>query len=75
MGAGRQYSRTKAKELFSLENLASRMEGKVWNADWAQYPVDEIPDAYKPIEAVMKALKDLVEVEHTLTQIFNYKGQ
>lgn len=74
-GAGRQYSRTKAKELFSPEILAARMEGKVWNADRAQYLVDEIPDAYKPIEAVMEAQKDLVEVVHTLTQIFNYKGQ
>ena len=36
--------------------------------------VDEHPDAYKNIDTVMADQADLVEIEHTLTQIFNYKG-
>jgi tRNA-splicing ligase RtcB (3'-phosphate/5'-hydroxy nucleic acid ligase) len=73
-GAGRRHSRTRTKQLFDSEALASRMEGKVWNSDRASNLVDEIPDAYKSIESVMAAQRDLVEVVHKLSQIFNYKG-
>lgn len=36
--------------------------------------VDEIPGAYKPIDQVMADAADLVEVQHTLHQILNVKG-
>jgi RNA-splicing ligase RtcB len=55
-------------------DLAARMVGRTWNADRASALVDEIPDAYKDIDAVMDAQRDLVEIEHTLHQVFNYKG-
>lgn len=73
-GAGRVMSRKKAKDLFDGGDLSARMEGVVWNSNRAKDLVDEIPDAYKDIDAVMESQKDLVQVEHTLKQIFNYKG-
>jgi tRNA-splicing ligase RtcB (3'-phosphate/5'-hydroxy nucleic acid ligase) len=73
-GAGRVYSRSKAKQNYSEADLIARMGDRVWNGDRARSLVDEIPDAYKQIEDVMEAQKDLVEVTHTLNQIFNYKG-
>ena len=36
--------------------------------------IDEIPMAYKDIDAVMAAQKDLVEVVHTLKQVVCVKG-
>jgi tRNA-splicing ligase RtcB len=36
--------------------------------------IDEIPSAYKPIEDVMKAQSDLVEVVYTLSQVVCVKG-
>ena len=36
--------------------------------------VDESPAAYKPIEAVMAAQSDLVEIVHTLRQVVCIKG-
>ena len=36
--------------------------------------LDEIPAAYKAIDQVMADQEDLVQVQHTLTQILNYKG-
>lgn len=36
--------------------------------------LDETPAAYKPIEAVMEAQRDLVEVLHTLRQVVCVKG-
>ena len=73
-GAGRRHSRTKAKKLWSAADLAEQMKGKVWLADRAGYLVDEIPSAYKDIDAVMADQADLVEVLHTLHQVLNYKG-
>lgn len=36
--------------------------------------IDETPAAYKDIDAVMEAQKDLVEVLHTLRQVLVVKG-
>jgi tRNA-splicing ligase RtcB len=36
--------------------------------------IDEIPQAYKDIDIVMRDAADLVEVRHTLRQILNVKG-
>lgn len=73
-GAGRRHSRTKAKQLFTADDLARQMDGKVWLAGRAQALVDEIPSAYKDIDQVMADQTDLVDVLHTLHQILNYKG-
>jgi tRNA-splicing ligase RtcB len=67
-------SRGRAKELFTAENLAEQMAGKVWLADRPDALVDEIPSAYKDVEQVMRDQEDLVEVLHVLHQIVNYKG-
>jgi len=73
-GAGRRHSRTQARKLFTANDLARSMEGKVWLADRARALVDEIPGAYKDIDQVMADQADLVEVQHTLQQLLNYKG-
>ncbi len=73
-GAGRRHSRTQAKKLFTGDDLAAQMAGKVWLADRAASLVDEIPSAYKDIDQVMADQADLVEVLHTLQQVLNYKG-
>jgi RNA-splicing ligase RtcB len=73
-GAGRRMSRGDARRAFTADDLAAWMAGKVWNADKAAALVDEIPDSYKDIDAVMAAQADLVAIEHTLRQVFNYKG-
>ncbi|MER5420180.1 RtcB family protein [Streptosporangium roseum] len=44
------------------------------NAGRAAELVDERPEAYKDIDAVMEDQKDLATVQHTLRQVFNYKG-
>lgn len=71
-GAGRKYSRTKAKELFTEQDLAKAMEGIEYRhgPQW----IDEIPGAYKDVEQVMEDAKDLVEVVTTLKQVLNVKG-
>ena len=73
-GAGRRHSRTQAKKLFASADLAAQMAGKVWLSKRADALVDEIPAAYKDIDQVMADQSDLVEVQHTLAQVLNYKG-
>lgn len=73
-GAGRRFSRTKARRELNPDAFEAAMRGKVWNQDKAGKLLDEAPDAYKNIDAVMKAQDDLVDVKHVLTQVFNYKG-
>jgi RNA-splicing ligase RtcB len=73
-GAGRRYSRRKAKSTFTTDDLATQMAGKTWLSGRANALLDEIPAAYKDIDQVMADQRDLVQVLHTLTQILNYKG-
>jgi len=73
-GAGRRYSRTRAKTLFTSADLVAQMAGKVWLAKRAEAVLDEIPTAYKDIDRVMADQADLVEIRHSLRQVLNYKG-
>ncbi|MGH8970896.1 MAG: RtcB family protein [Actinomycetes bacterium] len=71
-GAGRSYSRSKARKTFSREQLRESMRGIEYR-DSDSF-LDEIPAAYKDIDQVMADSVDLVEVRHTLRQIVNVKG-
>ena len=71
-GAGRTMSRTKAKKIFTIEDqirATAHVECRK-DAD----VIDEIPMAYKDIDQVMDAQRELVEVVHTLHQVVCVKG-
>jgi tRNA-splicing ligase RtcB len=71
-GAGRMYSRTAAKRTFSRADLDAAMTGIEWRHTDAF--LDEIPAAYKEIDQVMADASELVEIQHTLRQFVNVKG-
>ncbi|GAA1909271.1 RtcB family protein [Nocardioides lentus] len=71
-GAGREYSRSRARKTFTVDDLRTAM-GDIEYRDTDAF-VDEIPAAYKDIDQVMEDASDLVKVEHTLSQIVNVKG-
>jgi len=71
-GAGRVMSRTEAKRVVSLDEHVKALDGVECRKDAGV--LDETPSAYKPIEKVMEAQKDLVEVVHTLKQVVCVKG-
>ncbi len=71
-GAGRKMSRSAAKRAFTREDLAKQTAGVECRKD--QGVVDEIPGAYKSIEAVMKNQEDLVEVVAEIKQVVCVKG-
>jgi tRNA-splicing ligase RtcB (3'-phosphate/5'-hydroxy nucleic acid ligase) len=71
-GAGRLMSRTKAKKLFTVDDVVKQTEGIECRKD--NGVIDEIPAAYKPIEEVMQQQTDLVEIVATLKQVICVKG-
>ncbi len=71
-GAGRVMSRTQARKLISLEEHRQATQGVECRKD--NQVIDETPAAYKPIDAVMQAQADLVEIVHTLKQVVCVKG-
>jgi len=71
-GAGRVMSRTAAKKRFSLEEHRAATQGVECRKDAGV--IDETPAAYKDIDAVMHAQRDLVDIVHTLKQVVCVKG-
>jgi len=71
-GAGRVMSRTEAKRRFSVADQERATRGVECRKD--EGVIDEIPMAYKDIDAVMHAQRELVEVVHTLKQVVCVKG-
>jgi tRNA-splicing ligase RtcB (3'-phosphate/5'-hydroxy nucleic acid ligase) len=71
-GAGRAMSRNEARRRFTLADHAAATAGVECRKD--ADVLDETPGAYKPIDAVMRAQDDLVEVVHTLRQVVCVKG-
>jgi tRNA-splicing ligase RtcB (3'-phosphate/5'-hydroxy nucleic acid ligase) len=71
-GAGRRYSRTKARQLFTMADLERAMDGIEFRR--SHVLLDEIPSAYKDIDEVMEHARSLVEVRHVLKQFLNVKG-
>ena len=72
-GAGRAYSRSKARKTFTVEQLREAMAGIEYRDTEAF--LDEIPAAYKDVDVVMADAAELVEIRHTLRQIVNVKGE
>jgi tRNA-splicing ligase RtcB len=71
-GAGRVMSRSEAKRRFTLADHTEATKHVECRKD--ADVIDETPAAYKSIDAVMEAQKDLVEVVHTLRQVVCIKG-
>ncbi|MCL1872291.1 MAG: RtcB family protein [Promicromonosporaceae bacterium] len=71
-GAGRRMSRNAAKRTFTLDDLAAQTAGVECRKDGGV--LDEIPGAYKDLDAVIAAQSDLVEVVARLTTLLCVKG-
>ena len=71
-GAGRVMSRTRARQMISVDEHVKATAHVECRKD--EEVVDESPAAYKSIDAVMAAQRDLVEIVHTLRQVVCVKG-
>ena len=71
-GAGRAMSRNEARRRFTVADHVAATAGIECRKD--QEVIDETPMAYKSIDRVMEAQRDLVEIVHSLRQVVCVKG-
>jgi tRNA-splicing ligase RtcB (3'-phosphate/5'-hydroxy nucleic acid ligase) len=71
-GAGRVMSRTAAEKRFTVQDHIAATAGVECRKDPGV--IDETPGAYKDIDAVMRAQRDLVDIAYTLKQVLCVKG-
>ncbi|MBI3819562.1 MAG: RtcB family protein [Planctomycetes bacterium] len=71
-GAGRAMSRKEARRRFTVAEHEEATKGVECRKD--EGVIDETPMAYKNIDRVMAAQRDLVDITHTLRQIVCIKG-
>jgi RNA-splicing ligase RtcB len=72
-GAGRVMSRTKAKELVSLEEFEKAMDG-IYTTSVNQSTIDESPMAYKTLDEIFENIKDTVDVLAIIKPVYNFKA-
>ena len=72
-GAGRVMSRTKAKELVSLEEFEKAMDG-IYTTSVNQSTIDESPMAYKTLDEIVENIKDTVDVLAIIKPVYNFKA-
>lgn len=72
-GAGRLMSRTKARQMLSLDAYRQTMFG-VFSTSVGEDTIDEAPMAYKPMDEIVECIKDTVEIEKIIKPIYNFKA-
>ena len=72
-GAGRLMSRSKAKELISMDEFADSMNG-IYTTSVNESTIDEAPHAYKSMEEIKNAIVDTVDIIDTIKPIYNFKA-
>ena len=72
-GAGRLYSRSKAKETFTVEEYAKQMKG-IFSTCINESTIDEAPFVYKDYQEIMECVEPTVEILDRLIPIFNFKA-
>jgi tRNA-splicing ligase RtcB len=71
-GAGRRMGRKEAERRLTVRDLERETRGVECRKD--KGVLDEAPSAYKSIDAVMRAQRDLVEIVHEVRQVVCVKG-
>jgi tRNA-splicing ligase RtcB len=74
-GAGRLLSRTQARERFRLTDLRQQMQGVWFDPRLTQELREESPKAYKNVQSVIEAQRELVKITRTLRPLLVYKGR
>lgn len=72
-GAGRLYSRKKARETFSVEEYRKQMNG-IFTTSADASTLDECPMAYKPADEIIEAINPTVEIVKHIRPIYNFKA-
>jgi tRNA-splicing ligase RtcB (3'-phosphate/5'-hydroxy nucleic acid ligase) len=72
-GAGRLMSRSKAKELLSVDEFKDTMSN-VWTSTVNQSTLDEAPMVYKSMDDIVNNIGDTVEILKVIKPVYNFKA-
>ena len=72
-GAGRVLKRSEAKELISLEDYRTAMQG-VFSTSINENTIDESPLAYRAIEDILPVIEPTASVVEVLKPVYNFKA-
>jgi tRNA-splicing ligase RtcB len=73
-GAGRALSRGAAAKAITVRQLHREMRGVWFDHRLAPVLRDEAPSAYKDIQEVMRAQRELTRIVRRLDPVLSYKG-
>jgi len=73
-GAGRKYSRTKAKNLITLEEFRKSMQGIV-SSSISKDTIDESPFAYKDKDYIINSIQPTAEIIEYIKPVLNIKAK
>lgn len=72
-GAGRIMSRSKAREVVSLDAFRESMDG-IFTTSVSAETVDEAPMVYKPMDEIVENIKDSVDILEIIKPMYNFKA-
>ena len=72
-GAGRLFSRTAAKEMFSVEEFRQAMQG-IYTTTVNEYTLDESPFAYKSMNDIVENITPTADITSVIKPIYNFKA-
>lgn len=72
-GAGRLFSRSQAKQNFTVSEYKKQMSG-IYSTTINQSTLDECPMAYKGMDDIVKNIGDTVEIAEIIKPIYNFKA-
>lgn len=72
-GAGRLVSRGEAKELFSVDEYKTAMQG-IFTTSANISTIDESPMAYKPMDEIVRLIEPTVDIERIIKPVYNFKA-
>lgn len=73
-GAGRLMSRSKAKQILSLDDYSKSMEG-INTFSVCKETIDEAPMVYKSMDEIISMISETVEVDKILHPVYNFKAK
>jgi RNA-splicing ligase RtcB len=72
-GAGRLFSRGKARAIFTVEEFESEMKG-IFTTSVGRDTLDESPMAYKKLDDIVDNIAPTVEIVKRIVPIYNFKA-
>lgn len=72
-GAGRLFSRSEAKERFSVDEFKDQMRG-VYSTSIGRSTLDECPMAYKSMQSIVDNIEPTVEIQDVIRPFYNFKA-